>query len=73
MTAREARARLEAAQADYDRKMAVPVIGFLYSMPAWRRYERAFREWSALEAVYWLEKARDAGPAPAPEEGTRGQ
>jgi hypothetical protein len=73
MTSREARARLEAAQADYDRKMAVPVIGFLYSMPAWRRYSRAFRAWNALEVVYWQERVREARAAAAPEEGDRGR
>jgi hypothetical protein len=69
MTSREARARLEAAEAEYDRKMAMPVIGFLYSIPAWRRYERAFWVWRALEAAYWTERVREVRAAPAPEEG----
>ncbi len=53
MTREQLIVRLEAAQADYDRKLAVPVIGFLYSWPAWRRYVRAFREWNAVEKAYW--------------------
>jgi bisphosphoglycerate-independent phosphoglycerate mutase (AlkP superfamily) len=50
---RELMERLEAAMAEYDRKMAVPIVGLFYSMPAWRRYVRAFDAYRTAEAEYF--------------------
>lgn len=56
-TEREAMEKLEQAQAEYDRKQAVPVVGLLYSWPAWRRYRRAFKEWNATAGAHWRARA----------------
>lgn len=47
-----ARDACRAAGAEYQRKVDVPIIGLLYSMPAWRRYERAMSNYDEVFARF---------------------
>lgn len=54
----EARERLILARGEYNRKMSVRFIGIIYSIPAWRRYSRAFRDYSKATTEYLRENVR---------------
>lgn len=41
-----ARDRMDAARAEYDRRLRIPVIGGLYAIPARRRYQEAVRAYA---------------------------
>lgn len=58
----EAIARLDAAADDYERKFDVPVIGLFYSMPAWRRYQAAHREFTTRSDLFLAELKKRIGP-----------